>query len=327
LRYVSSKIPEIKMFIGRDNELEKLRTSTSKLVIVSGIHGVGKTYLVATYLRRYVKAITYWLNASSNDTVEEVVKRSALFFSGLGFNRLSNYLELGGKDLSIISDIISDTASSLNVYMVIDDYHKISDPRLKELIILLAKKLVKGKLIVISRRLPIELISSIHNYLHIDLRGLKPKESVKLLKSHGIVVSNEIAASIYSSTQGHPLLLKMLIDVANKYGVKEAIRAINEGDLYRSLWRRINSSLTYEEREILSILACIDEAVALDLLSSLVSTRHLMKHIYSLADMSLVEDLGGVFKINDLIKLILINGFNFIICYSVFKELLKNLNS
>ncbi len=301
-KYLGGKIPEVKFFIGRSSELEKLRRSKSSLIVVTGIHGIGKTFLVANYLREYAKGPVYWLNVSEADHVEGVIRRLAIYLSSLGHDELINYVNSGGRDVDIISGILADALSSLNIYLVIDDYHKVSDFRIKELITLIANKVRNGKLIVISRKVPNELITSVHNNLHLRLSGLNLKEAKNLLKELGIKLSDKEFTEVYASTRGHPLLLKMFAEVVENYGINEALKALSSGDLPKSLWLMIHKSLRPEERELLRILSCVNEPLSPELLRELVSSRHVIEYLYTLEDYGLIENFGGVFNINDLIR-------------------------
>lgn len=324
-KYLGGKIPEVKFFIGRSSELEKLRRSRSNLIVVTGIHGIGKTFLVANYLKEYAKGPVYWLNLSSADHVEGVVRKLAIYLSSLGRDELINYVNSGGKDIDIISEILADTLSSLGIYFVIDDYHKVSDFRLRELITLVANKIRNGKLIVISRKVPNELITSVHNNLHLKLSGLNLKEARNLLKELGIKLGDKEFTEVYASTGGHPLLLKMFAEVVENYSIDKALKTISSGDLPKSLWLMIHKSLRPEERELLRILSCVNEPLSPELLKELVSSRHVIEYLYTLEDYGLIENFGGVFSINDLIRHVASMISRNRVCISVYRALSNTL--
>ncbi len=323
-KYLRSKVPEVRLFVGRHDELRRLRRSGSNVVIVTGLHGIGKTFLVANYLREYVKGPTYWINLSSADHAEDVVRRLAIYLSSLGRNELLNYINAGGNDVDIYVEIISEILSALNAHLVVDDYQKVSDPRLRELIASLARRLVGGKLIVISRRLPHELLTSLHNVLHIKLLGFNLMEAMELLRKLGVNLSKEEFSEVYASTRGHPLLLKMFADVVRNYGLSKAMEILSKGDLPKSLWSMIHKSLKPEERELLRVLSCINEPLPPEVIRELISSKYVIKYLYALEDYGLIEDFGGKFGINDLIREVALKAYHGgRVCREVYRSIAK----
>jgi hypothetical protein len=75
------------LFIGRDTELEQMKTvllsnptpPTRKVLVLGGMGGIGKTQLAVTYAKRYSSSYSsiFWLNASSKTALLTSLRRLA----------------------------------------------------------------------------------------------------------------------------------------------------------------------------------------------------------------------------------------------------------
>lgn len=72
-------IPEIENFVGRKNDLIRVRKafyggkSRRKIVLLHGLGGIGKTQLAVAFVKKYRDAFSavFWLNGKSEDTLKQ----------------------------------------------------------------------------------------------------------------------------------------------------------------------------------------------------------------------------------------------------------------
>ncbi len=301
LEVTSSKLKRPVLFIGRKRELEILGSS-KPVIVVYGFPGIGKTTLVSYYYNQVSDQPKYWHVFSELDYYDFLIKRLALHLASNGYSGLIDLLASGNIDQKLMADRLLEGLEETRTILVFDDYHKCRDPRLRELVSYIASRLEKGKLIVVSRRLPPELASSM-NIVKILLTGLTPHEALKLLENYGLKLSAEYFAEIYAATQGHPGLLKLVAEVALKEGVDYARNLLAKGNITSQLWRTLYSYLDVSEREVIQILSCFDEPVPREVLSRLVKApRILDRLLYSLIDKGLIGAESGRYYLLDMIK-------------------------
>ncbi len=129
----SDKLPRLKYFFGRQNELEKLKSAlnSNKLIIIRGIAGIGKTTLATKLVEDQVgKNPIFWFRFHEWNTLRNFLAQFGKFLSNLGRNRLTTYLNTKRRiDIADITEIIESDIKGLRTILVIDDFHKI-DPNI-----------------------------------------------------------------------------------------------------------------------------------------------------------------------------------------------------
>ncbi len=294
--------PKPGFFIGREEELKALFDGDNHVIVVYGLPGIGKTTLVSYYYSVLGGKPKYWHSFSGLDYYDFLVKKLALYLSSQGYDRLINLLATGNLEPRIAADLLVEGIDRLRLLLVFDDYHKCRDPKIRELVAYIASTIMKGKMIVVSRRLPPEL-SSIMGTVKILLKGLDPRGSLKLLHHYNIYLSPRDFTEVYIATQGHPGLLKLVAEVSLRKGLKAAKDLVAKGDIFTRLLSSLYSYLDVAEKEVLQILSCFDEPVPRSLLERLVPRRSIIRKIvYDLLDKGLVGLDNRGYYLLDLIR-------------------------
>ncbi|WP_461866303.1 NB-ARC domain-containing protein [Thermococcus sp.] len=282
----SSKVPEVKVFVGRKKELELL-SNDYPVIIVYGIAGIGKSTLVA---KAYQDA--FWYRISGDETIEYIIWQLALYLNLLGYSDVIEYLRGGGKDLAIIKGLTTDGINKTGSIIVFDDIHKCDDEDIMSFIRFLASSIEKGKLILISREKP--QIGYTEKMLVIHLKGLDSREAYELLKLKLPNLTPEEFTKIYHATFGHPLALLLAAEMPDFSGE----------NFFEYLFREVYEKLGENEKLMLQIISLFDEPVEYEALKKLFG-RNTFSTLYSLLNKALIERTSNSYYIHDLLKALL----------------------
>jgi tetratricopeptide (TPR) repeat protein/DNA-binding MarR family transcriptional regulator len=212
--------PSVRRFFGREHELkaivDRIEKNDGKLIIISGIAGVGKSTFAARLLDIFRgKRGLFWMKLHEWITLRNLLTELGEFLSRAGRNRLKMYL--GSKqsiDLWEISAILRNDIPGIPTILIIDDVHKASD-ELKPFfsIALDLTESISGFALVFVGREVLKFYDARHTELmksvmELRLEGLDRKSSDRLLASRGLDESE--FQGIYSYTRGHPLALELI---------------------------------------------------------------------------------------------------------------------
>jgi len=242
--------PEPLCFVGRNEEIEQLNSAIDKripsVIVLLGMGGQGKTTVVAHTLRKIRKSLPFsagiWISAErSNMTFSEFLDCALMEFMGNRFNkldfpRLDSRLRqliiiMQKKPILIVIDAIERWLTGWGENTKLSGFHDLSlrkgncselDDFLQQV-----SALNNGSHVIItSRALPAALDLVLCTIVpvfpqgnnEIGLNGLTDVEAIKLLKSLGMIGSNEKLKNLAKSLVCHPLALTGFARVANKLG-------------------------------------------------------------------------------------------------------------
>ncbi len=295
--------PRLMIFIGRENDLKMLRESLPGVVVVAGVSGVGKTSLVTEYVYRYgLTDKVIWYEFTGLEDYYSFMRHVASALERRGYVALIDALRRGERDSDLLARLLAEGMDRAGVVLVLDDYHKCGDGKVKMLLPVIATRIKASQLIVISRITPQELMTLSKPLKSLELKGLKFSEVRSLLRNYNIVVDDRIAVEVHVATQGIPALVEAFATLVKGRGLEEALNALRSGAIASAFWLRIYSSLTPAERGALRVLAHFDEALPAELIAEMVGMKGAIKALYSLVDKGMAEEVGPGFRLKDWVR-------------------------
>ena len=122
---LSERIPNIRYFFGREKELtalkEKVYDKNTKVTVISGMAGIGKTTLISKFVQEYQGNI-FWYKINEWDTLNNIIIELSRFLKCIGKNVLYSYIQSTKKiDISDLSVILENELKDL--LMIFDDSH------------------------------------------------------------------------------------------------------------------------------------------------------------------------------------------------------------
>ena len=254
---MTERMPVIKGFVGRSKELEGLRWSLqskeTKAVVVSGIPGIGKTSLVAEFLKDWKREHNvFWLKMHEWTGLRGLLIALGEFLSAQGKPALlSSITQAESLDLERIGITLRSEVSGSKGIAVIDDFHK-GDERVREAVKIAFEILMEEdsdlKLILVGR--------SISAFF--DARNSKLSRSVATIvveeldedSCHQILLRRGIPeihhGKAMAVARGHPLSLQ-LFDPASE--------SSRPSEFYDFVEREVSVSLTPLETGIMTASA------------------------------------------------------------------------
>lgn len=264
-RYVdySDRKPAVRSFFGRKAELERLReflnSEGTRLLVVHGIAGIGKTTLLAKFAQEVRDSTNlFWYKIHEWVTLKILLGPLAEFLSHLGRKGLERYLaQTENPGVGEVCAILESDLAEIEALIIVDDIQK-SESKVIEFLSALISILSphpRVKLIVASREIPsfynrTDLIHGLINEMH--LVGLDRESAGKMLSAR--TISEDSMKAIYEATNGHPLFLQLIDDPHSFLG--RNIRMFIE--------QEVCMKLDLTERRILEIASVFRYPVLID---------------------------------------------------------------
>lgn len=250
---------------GRTDEIRTLDAwagSASSLFVVTGIAGIGKSTLVASWLvRQRPRPYLYWFEIHDGTTRAVFLRDLAAFLARIGRRGLKNLLsERHAPDLQVTARVLARDLQDVSILLVLDNYHRATS-ELADFIVGPILELCSGnpmKILLISRALPTGLIrrkAAKDNRVEIlRLEGLETDASLSLLRTKGFAGDEVSLQRVASSARGHPILLSFAAQTGSAVSGEMTIY------LEREIWR----TLTKDERVVLEAASLFRGLVPLD---------------------------------------------------------------
>ena len=308
-RYIdfANYAPELRNFYGRVKELKAfetwLQSDTYKVLVVSGIAGIGKTAFVSKAIDKTKESMhIFWHRLNEWSTLRSLLARLGDFLSEMDRGTLNANLRVKDKiDLNEISIILAKDLDYLNALFVFDDYQKVKDN--KEIIRFfgalrqLLEQVNGTKMIVMGREIPRFFYDEREVTLgktvkEIKLEGLDKKSGLTLLHGKGIV--GHKGKILYDVTGGHPLFLE-LVEETTVFETQDIVKKFMRNEIF--------AQLTSNERKILEIASVFRypayPTVYLEI-SKITDIEY--EVIDRLVEKSLLQTSGDVCDLHDLIR-------------------------
>jgi tetratricopeptide (TPR) repeat protein/DNA-binding MarR family transcriptional regulator len=303
LAYIE-KAPKLSFFIGRENELEKIRSwiddPSRKVIVVHGIAGIGKTTLAIKIIDEFKsKKHLVWYSFHQWDTLRYFLKTISQFFGKLGRRELHRYLETEPiVDLNSIGEIIETALKELDVLLIIDDFHKAREEisPIFSLMLEILERLESTKMLIFSRN-----IIPFYDRRHVRIKkivsellleGLSEGAAKELLEHRGL--PGQELDSIYPLTGGHPLALELL----GKEGDRAS--ALNFDDMNMYIQEEIFSKVSEPDRDLLAYASVYRYGAPRDVLLEQIEGG--FESLKALTSRALLQYGEGVYSVHDVIR-------------------------
>ena len=252
---------------GRSEEFRSLDAwaeSPSPLLVVTGIAGIGKSTLVASWLvRQRPRPYIYWFEINEGTTRAIFLRDLASFLARLGRRGLKNVLaERHAEDPQVNARVLARDLREMSILLVLDNYHR-ATPELANFIagpILQLSPTTATKVLLVSRTLPSSLMRrKVAKENHVEVLrvgGLQLNASLSLLRAKGFAGDEAALQRVANSARGHPILLSFAAQTGS------AVSGEMTGYLEREIWR----TLTEDERTVLEAASLFRGLIPLDCL-------------------------------------------------------------
>lgn len=307
---LSTEIPQIKSFVGRNSELIELSSLLDRnIIIIEGIAGIGKTYIASKFAEEIKsKYDVHWFgDLSEVSTISSVLWKLAEFLKDSGKPRMFNSLENFGYDIDVLISILKDELITSKFAIFFDNYHKAKDelnPLMKQLLYINS-----SKIILITRE---EL--NFYNVVDEKENRIKTKkidswdykDTQEMIKIRGIDLDeNTELMRIHERLHGYPQYLNLFCILAQKSKPQTLLEKLPkaEEEAHSYLEHEVYNSLEVEEKNLIKIIAVyrIPETIeAFDIDNEL---KDIDETFNSLIYKFLVNEIGfGKYNIHEIIR-------------------------
>ena len=252
---------------GRAEEFRSLDVwgaSPAAVLVVTGLAGIGKSTLVASWLvRQRPTPYIYWFEIHDGTTRAVFLRDLAAFLSRLGRRGLKNLLEEHrAEDPKVTARVLAHDLQDLPILLVLDNFQTAA-PELARFIsgpVVDMGAEASAKILLISRTNVSALLRRKgpkgFRVEVLPVGGLDHSASVSLLRSKGFAGDETALERAASSARGHPILLSFAAQTGSSV----------TGEMTRYLEREIWRTLTKDERTVLEAASLFRGLVPLDAL-------------------------------------------------------------
>jgi tetratricopeptide (TPR) repeat protein len=255
--------PTVRNFFGRETELallnELVASDATRLIVVQGIPGIGKTTLLAKFAQDNRDRINiFWFKVHEWVNVKSVLRPIAEFLSQIGKKGLEWYLnQTEVPNIGEVCHILEGELKEVSAVLILDDVQKAEKGILDLLAALMAvlENAPQMRLICTSR----ETLTFYNRALvpkgavtEMVLDGLDRESSMRLMRERAL--PEEAMEQIFAVTNGHPLFMELVEEPQRAMG--KNVRMFIEQEVY--------SKLELSERRILEIASVFRYPVPTD---------------------------------------------------------------
>jgi len=250
---------------GRSDEsraLDAWAASPSAVLVVTGIAGIGKSALVASWLvRQQPRPYIFWFEIHDGTTRSAFLRGLAAFLARLGRRGLTSLLhEAGSHAQPVVVRLLNHDLKDLPILVVLDNFQR-ATPDLARFLrgpILELCRSPPTKVVMISRTVPANLSRrkgpKRPRIEVLRIGGLDLDASLSLLRAKGFAGDEVALQRVANTARGHPILLSFAAQTGS----------IVSGEMTRYLEREIWRTLTKDERTLLEAASLFRGLVPLD---------------------------------------------------------------
>jgi tetratricopeptide (TPR) repeat protein len=266
---VEFSIPSTLFFIGQDEALGNLTkgVNSSNVIMIGGIAGIGKTYLIAHFLEIQTDTKpVLWQDCSTSNQLEQVLLSLSDFFKAqFGdaelWQLLRNPLANEQNKLSTVAKIID----KYQCIFVWDNFDARINQSLIPLLLTLNKLLRQGKLIVTTREF-FEIAEAFNPIVQYVVPSMSPEVGIELMKAYlnklGLPDEpDDLLMEAYKRVGGHPYFMSRLIILSVTLPIRELVTSLPQLTLeaHKYIQERISNQLDQDARKLLQYLSVIQK--------------------------------------------------------------------
>ena len=291
-------IPSCPNFVGREKELVSLKPA-GNFIVVEGIAGIGKTWLVARLVRQLAFKEVFWHAIKGFDTFDSVIRRLAIFLRAQGKTELYDYVKSNGPDKSVKLELLTKEVDNQRNVLVFDDYHACADKSIEDLIPHLKNNLRRTLVVLVSRTRP--RFASEGGVTEHLLSGFTFEETAAFLSSRGLESSRALVNLVQEKLHGHPLSLQFLSEASRETEVESALESVKESKLLNYLWTQVYENLSVPERAVLGVMSVFRTPPSIDALRFVCGPKVAFS-VYELERKHLATEVGQRYSLHDLVN-------------------------
>ncbi len=311
--------PQVRHFVDRNEIRAQLRDDLQDeqkvIVVVDGLAGIGKTSLAAKIAEEVEADFTgiYWTKCSGETDLDQLLAELAYFLSEQGDHALSGVVEYPAPAANKISFLINALAEQ-KYLLVFDDLHELLDKQcqignegLRCLFSELLKRAHQSKTLLVSRMTPLFCRQCACQSKN-TLEDIDPQSSLELLQILGVEEEQELLEQACRLTAGHPLAMELLASLAEIMPLEDILEDrtlfFRDTDVVEHLLRHLSSTLTAEERGLLTRLSVLPRPVDWQVICSLSENRQVVGLLKSLIRKALVtfDRKTKLYRQHDLVR-------------------------
>src|SRR5256712_1083482 len=290
--YTLEGVPPRCPIFGREQELARLSDPSSRFSMIVGLPGMGKTTLATELAHRHGIQRVVWHTFAPFDSALRLLGVARRWLAFLDPSRSHEY-ERANWDISDLLDRVTDGLSRHRTLIILDDYQKIRDDSIHEIVRRWQRTLESAKVVVLSRnRPPFDLDTTPHL---ITLPGLDRAAALGLLKEFGLTASSAEFLRLERAFGGHPLSLRLYAQQPdNGPGAARSVGA----DVGREAFHALDGSTQH----VLLALACVRRPLGLIDIRFLTGLREPSLRLAVLEVRLMIRSEGLVYRIHDVLR-------------------------
>ena len=326
------EIPLITGFLGREEELNIILTNTTKsnIIIIYGINGIGKTWMVSKIVEENALNTTCWINTNRWTSIDHFIFLFSAFLYSNG--HVFEAKKLHDLDIAKRLPTITKILEILDVTIVVDSVNS-GNKDFFEFIVELIKHLkikkLLGKLIISSTNI-------VQGYSEIDviqkriydfnLKGFSIEDTKLILSTLIKTIDEESIIAFHNALGGHPMAIFFLKELLDKNYITQidisdirtkSIEVARDWIIEKSI-----SNLSETNRDYLLKLSLLEGYITEEeisfILDSGIKSKYLLNELYI---QHLISFQDGNLLIHDSIKEVAINMLGHVYKFTLHKKL------